>query len=389
MKKSYLYFSKSNLDFYSISLKFKNVSAKIDALIKSGKFWKLSKKEQNHQVRKLRRLFEKLYGFNPRYAFKIAGAAMCFVFITSKANAQIFTAWPDNPFSSLTGTYIDGAFADIDGDGDNDAILLTDSREPKYFENVGGVYTENPGANPFQSGERGTGIDIADFNNDGVLDAIIIDGHSSGHITHYRLQSGVFNDLSSDYLNYDDPYNQSSGSYKAKFNDVDGDGLLDIVIPLPVGAIKTLIQQPDHSFIEQLNFPVISVDFGYPAGGIYLNMADMDLDGDDDLFVFPDYDSSPIGYFENTSGSGVFVKNLTIPLPISQMSNPMFTLLVDLDGDGDIDVFTPNAPAATSNLRNGVPPAPGVPISTFFAVALFAAAGGYGIFRRKRKRNRS
>lgn len=389
MKKNYLNLYRKDSNFHSIALKFKNLSAKIDAFINSGQFWSFSKNEQAYLVRKLRRLYKKLSGFNPRYALKIAGAALCFVFISNKVDAQVFTEWPGNPFSSISGTYIDGAFADIDGDGDDDAILIDNSYPyptPHYFENSGGTYVENSTANPFGSSETGTGIDIADFDGDGDLDAIIIDGNYSGHVTHYQLTGGIFTVTDTDPINAGSYYIYEG--YKAKFCDVDGDGDLDIVVAGGYGT-TSLIQGSLHSFASQDYTPITSSDFSYTsAEDLNLNMADMDGDGDEDLFIFDNNNpSAAMKYFENTDGSGNFNPNPTIPLPISQMSNTVFPLLVDLDGDGDIDIFTPNAAASTSNLRNGDVSAPSVSLSPFFALALFAASG-FGIFRKHKKRNR-
>ena len=409
MKKNYLKLSGNRSNFYSLALKFKNLSNKIDELMNTGKFWEFSKNEQDRLVGKLRKLFEKLSSFNPSYALKIAGAAMCFALISNNANAGLFSEWPDNPLDGISvTTAYDGAFADIDGDGDDDAIILGACGMPLYFENVNGVFTANSAESPFPlwSGTsfnyayQGTGIDIADFDGDNDLDAIIINGWSSGHITHFQLSSGVFTENSGDFIN---SYSSGYGfyfwnGYKAKFGDVDDDGDLDIVVPFCGSYLISLIQQSNHTFSQSYGVPYCG-SIGSVNSNTHINMADMDGDGDDDLFVFnptPSGPSSPgalndatsnIQYFENGSGSGLFIQTTSnIPLPLAQMSDSDFSLLVDLDGDGDIDVFTPNAPAATSNLQNGA--AAAVPVSPLIALALFVA-GGFGIFRRNRKKNKA
>lgn len=405
MKKNYLQLSEKRSNFYSIALKFKNLSAKIDQLIHSGKFQEFSNKDQGRLVSKLRRLFEKLSSINPRYALKIAGAAMCFALISSTANAQTYSEWPDNPFSAIADFQVlDGVFADIDGDGDLDAILLNNARQPVYFKNVGGVYTANSVDNPFflngcsYSAYNGTGIDIADFDGDGVLDAILIDGANSGHVQHLRLSSeGRFEYNSSDFINDNSGSGfYIQGGYKAKFADVDGDGDLDILTVECGQGLTTLYQSSNHEFEKRQGDPLDSDAFPFLSNDVFLNMADMDGDGDVDLFAFtlsggysPGALNDATGfvhYFEN-NGSGGFTENSNIPLPVGQMSPMHFPLLVDLDGDGDIDIFTPTAMAGTSNLQN-LGGGPSVPFTPLAALALFAA-GGFGIFRRNRKRNKA
>jgi hypothetical protein len=419
MKKSYLNLSFNNTEFHSISLKFRNLSNKIDSLLSTGKFWAFSKSQQQKLLTKLRSLYEKLSGFNPKYALKVAGAAMCFTLIAGAANATVptFQKWSLDklPFSfnsvRISSSYnatsyqiLDGVFADIDKDNDLDALLLTDCG-PVYFENIGGVYTENLAKNPFSRScgasnnlniiGYGTGIDVADFDGDGDLDAIIINGNNSGNITHFEMNSGKFNYVSGGVIN-----TGNSGSplyfdngYQAKFADVDGDNDLDIVGTWNCG-IATYIQQPNHTFIYSNCMPLDQYT-GMPTSpeNATINLADMDGDGDADLFIFQHESMSPpplanatgnMSYYENTSGNGIFSPNSNIPLPIADMSDVFIPILADLDGDGDLDVFVPGSSGmgqtAFQNLGGNA-----VPIPPLVALLAFAATG-FGIFRRNRKK---
>lgn len=414
MKKVYLNISPKNVDFHSIALKFKNLSTKIDELISNGKFWSFSNNQQEKMVTKLRSLFEKLSSLNPKYALKVAGAAMCFTLITGAANAQTFQEWAAGTspisFNSLristdyTATsfdIFDGAFADIDGDGDKDAILLSDSG-PVFFENVSGTFTENLAENPF-SYECGShiyihssfaqGIDIANFDGDDDLDAILVrnSGSYSTIIEHYEMVDGKFELVSGSPINN----GGSSGSnlsfgngIQAKFADVDGDGDLDIVGTWGCG-VGSFLQQSDHNFIMNYSLPLEPGDY---AVNSRFNLADMDGDGDKDLFVFIPAIVSPgladatgnIRYFENTPGSGAFASNSNIPLPVADMSSYLVPLLADLDGDGDIDVLIPGngtEQAAFENLTGN----PSVPVSPIVALLAFAASG-FGVLKRNRKK---
>jgi hypothetical protein len=429
MKKTYLNFSFNSTEFHSIALKFRNLSGKIDTFLNSGKFWEFSKSQQDRLLSKLRRLFEKLSNLDLRYAMKIAGAALCFTLISGAAKAlPTFNDFvnPVNPFSFslIFGNPIpidfiaDGAFVDMDGDAtpgnpDLDAIILT-YFGAAYFENVNGQYIENEAENPFRvsynygpgcsgcypMGYIGMGIDIADFDGDGDLDAILV---NSGMLTHYQMVDGLFKFVSGSYINVN--YNSYSGTpfgycSQAKFSDVDGDATpgnpdLDIVCAYGCSAtyLGTLIQQSNHTFIASSGYPVCGSISTNPPYSNFINMADMDGDGDEDLFVFngcaptspglasPGSGPSMINYFENQGSAGFNRVTSGIPLP-DDLSSDYFPILADLDGDGDIDVFTPGNGGANNFQNLSAPP---VPISPFVALLAFAATG-FGIFRKNRKK---
>jgi hypothetical protein len=157
---------------------------------------------------------------------------MCFVLISNTANAlPTFQEWSAGncpfTFSTINGnssiSVLNRSFADIDGDGDLDPIILANCAHA-YFENVNGVYIENLDDNPFRyswscgpgcSGyyfaNVGTGIDMADFDGDGDLDAIIINGYISGQLTHYQLVSGKFEIVGGSDLNDHQSYSLIGG----------------------------------------------------------------------------------------------------------------------------------------------------------------------------------
>jgi hypothetical protein len=75
----------------------------------------------------------------------------------------------------------------------------------------------------------------------------------------------------------------------------------------------------------------------FPADEVHIILADMDGDGDEDLFVFvPSGLESPklgdagenIQYYENTSGSGIFRLNTSAALlPLADMPDNYFPIL--------------------------------------------------------------
>ncbi|QSJ20866.1 VCBS repeat-containing protein [Nostoc sp. UHCC 0702] len=136
----------------------------------------------------------------------------------------------DNPFDGVdVGDFSTPTFADIDGDGDQDAFIGNDDGTINYYRNSGGNFTAVTGVdNPFD------GVDVGDFSTpafadidgDGDQDAFI--GNLDGIINYYRNDNGSFTAVTG----ADNPLDGVDvGLFSApSFADIDGDGDLDGLI---------------------------------------------------------------------------------------------------------------------------------------------------------------
>lgn len=433
MKKHYLKISARPGLFYSLALRFKNLLKRIDNLLATGQFEAYGRKKQEQLLEKLRMLYTQLSGINPSYALKVAGVAACFALISSTANAQspAFELWEPSPiefnsiYASATASsnewlVADGAFADIDDDGDLDAMLLVGMPvshiycKIAYFENDNGTYVENPGDNPFAMINDETSsvvsIDVADYDNDGQLDLIFVYKEDTGFtFVHMVLDEGGFISASVSDINENHSDFVLSAYPSVKFMDVNNDGLPDLVgtysTPTEDVLTRTLFQLADHTF-ESVSTPGIPISTPIETPSLFCQVADVDGDGDDDLFACylnesesgdePESgDYLKIVYYQN-DGLGNFTvidDDTEIPLPMANMSLLSPALLADLDSDGDIDVFQPGdiVGATGTNqaaFRNLGGSSPAVPVSPLVAIAAFVV-GGFGILRRNRKKHLS
>ena len=366
MKKKQMSITAPSALFYRLAVKFKNMLERVDNLLFTGKFWEFTQKQQQQVASKLNALYAKLAALNHPLALKVAGAATCFLLFAGNVDAQTASfgkltgALSPINFTELTdvgssGSFQDGVFADIDGDGDLDLCLMLSYKKVAYFENNNGQFTENDAENPFANVDSYSivGLDIVDIDNDGALDLVTVnysDSNGSGNIiTHYELNatSGTFelvpdadSDINATKKLAIKPYNNST----IKFFDVNGDGLLDMVsYGTYMGEqMGTFIQQADHSFAGiQLDMLVITNDFDAMN---YFAFADLNRDGKKDLiiqgFTYDNYTDST--YYYTNNGNGTFTQiTETSNIPLPQLSHKSIVIFGDINNDSQTDIFQP------------------------------------------------
>ena len=262
---------------------------------------------------------------------------------TGNKNSPAFAEVIDNPFGlEDVGIVITPAFADLDGDGDQDAFLGELLNGIYYFNNTSELVANafaNSSENPFGLTKVGFSSSpiFADLDSDGDLDAFI--GNHSGEIKYFENIGNNTNPTFSELLNY--PFGLSDiGEFSnPTFSDLDGDGDLDLFVGNKAGNIEYFQNtgsNTDPNFAISVDDPFGLVDIEEHASPTF---CDMDGDGDLDLVV-GDRDGN-INYFQNM-GSNTdpdFITPSENPFGLANvggMASPTFT---DFDGDGDLDAF--------------------------------------------------
>ena len=144
----------------------------------------------------------------------------------------------NNPFNGIdVGSFSTPTFADVDGDGDLDAVVGEKNGNLNYYQNQGTAsnpnYMEVTGSsNPFN------GIDVgsystptfADVDGDGDLDAVM--GEINGNLKYYQNQGTATNPNYVEVTGSNNPFNgfDVGANSTPTFADVDGDGDLDAVV---------------------------------------------------------------------------------------------------------------------------------------------------------------
>jgi len=255
--------------------------------------------------------------------------------------AGIELGGPSHPFAGRSSP----EFRDIDSDGDYDLFSGDGIGLLHYWQNVG-----TPSNAAFQLiSDTLQGIDVtgyskmsfADLDADGDMDILI--GTYQGDIWHYQntgsatvfdfvLQTTQFNGI------------DVGSNASPALIDIDQDNDLDLFIGERYGQIWYYRNDGDsanYNFTYVTNF-FDSIDVGDYASPEF---ADIDGDGDYDLFVGREPDASLAGpgdifFYENigTPQEAQFQLNATNYLSLDEGDLAMLDL-IDIDADGDQDLF--------------------------------------------------
>ena len=173
--------------------------------------------------------------------------------------------------------------------------------------------------------------EITDLENNGLLDLLI--GVSLGYIFHYEQAnpaSDTFNFRSRDFLGMD-----IGIGAKPETTDLDGDGLIDLLVGEYFGNIYHFEQQSIYSMtFSMVNDTFSDILVNYQAAPL---CCDPDNDNLLDLLV-GDYDGNLHHYEQNSinSLSFIFITDKFNNIDVGQSAEPEMT---DLDNDGLFDLI--------------------------------------------------
>ncbi|PSF31312.1 hypothetical protein C7H19_23020 [Aphanothece hegewaldii CCALA 016] len=228
---------------------------------------------------------------------------------TGTALAPVYTVQigTSNPFNGIdVGSLSEPTFADIDSDGDLDAVVGERYGTLKYYQNTGTalapVYTVQTGtSNPFNTIYVGlfSSPTFADLDSDGDLDAVV--GEKYGTLKYYKNTGTALAPVYTEQTGTSNPFNGIDvGSYsKPTFADIDSDGDLDAVVGALDGTLKYYKNTgtalaPVYTLQTGTSNPFNGIDVGSYSKPTF---ADIDSDGDLDAVVGEA--NGILKYFEN------------------------------------------------------------------------------------------
>lgn len=265
---------------------------------------------------------------------------------TAGQNNMLYINNANGTFTTVTADDIvldndrsDGAsFADVDNDGDLDAVVVTYGRngvgKKNYFyrNNGDGTFEYEPNnaiGIPLTYSEM---VNWIDLNNDQFLDAYITNSVVSTRNLYFENQGdGSFEAVSGLSIT-----NETLASRSINWIDYDGDGDSDLFVANENNANNSLFRNdgPDN-FTPITNLP-INQNGKNSAGSSW---ADVDNDGDFDLFV-ANWDGQNNQLFINENGT--FVEQINSAIA-AETGSSFGSAFADVDNDGDLDLFVCNA----------------------------------------------
>jgi len=269
-----------------------------------------------------------------------------------------FAAPVTNPFGlSDVGASSTPTFVDLDADGDLDAILGNKAGDMLYFRNVGSATAASFTAavsNPFGLSNAGAfaAPTFADLDADGDLDALV--GNADGNTVYFRnIGSATAASFTAPVVNafglatvavaeYEDE--PPIGLARPSVGDLDGDGDRDVLVGSGLGGLA-YFQNTGTATAASFAAPVGS-PYGLSSVGLNAAPTLADLDGDGDLdALIGNYVGHP--YYQENTGSALapsFGARVIEPFGLERITGssgefyctPSFA---DINGDGDLDLF--------------------------------------------------
>jgi uncharacterized protein (DUF2141 family) len=291
-------------------------------------------------------------------------------------NSYIEQTGTANPFNGINiGIYSAPTFADLDADGDLDALIGEYDGILNYYKNTGSssnpVYSLQTGtANPFNGinvGNYSTPT-LADLDADGDLDALI--GEYDGILNYYKNTGSSSNPVYTPQTGTANPFNGINvGSYSTPtLADLDGDGDLDALIGEYDGNLNYYKNTGSSSNPVYTPQTGTANPFNGISVGYFSNPTLADLDGDGDLDALIGKSDGTLKYYKNTGSSSnplyseqTGTANPFNGIDVEYNSAPT---LADLDGDGDLDALIIGASDGTLYyFQSTAPTPPGVTIT--------------------------
>ncbi|WP_369177604.1 FG-GAP-like repeat-containing protein [Candidatus Thiodubiliella endoseptemdiera] len=283
----------------------------------------------------------------------------------------------NNPFEGIDVGYVSvPTLVDIDGDGDLDLVVGESNGTLKYYQNTG--TTSNPAyeaktgdSNPFNGIDVGNAASptLADIDGDGDLDLVM--GEDNGTLKYYQNTGTTSNPAYEVKTGGSNPFNSIDvGDFSAPtLADIDGDGDLDLVAGEVYGTLKYYqntgtTSNPTYEAKTGDSNPFNGIDVGNLSAP---TLADIDGDGDLDLVVGES--AGTLKYYQNTgttSNPAYEAKtgddNPFNGIDVGDSSKPT---LVDIDGDGDLDLVVGEANGTLKYYYNQQPSSVDGQVPTF------------------------
>jgi hypothetical protein len=234
-----------------------------------------------------------------------------------------------------------GSWGDYDNDGDLDMFVANSSGGNFLYRNEGGEFTRILQGAIVDNKAVSLSGSWGDYDNDGYLDLFVAnDGaknflfRNNGDATFTRITDGaIVNDVAS--------------SVVGLWADYDNDGDLDLLVVNGFFSKQknAMYRNDGNGNFAKITSGAVVEDVEGSTGGSW---GDYDNDGDLDLYICNSVDNAKNSLYKN-KGEGTFVK-VTKGLMVTELGHSVGSSWADYDNDGDLDLFVINVFAAKNQL---------------------------------------
>ncbi|MFN4255411.1 MAG: FG-GAP-like repeat-containing protein [Saprospiraceae bacterium] len=228
----------------------------------------------------------------------------------------------------------DGAtWADVDNDGDADCFVANwyGANNLFYLNNGNGAFAQVTVGQLVNDGGYSETAAWGDYNSDGWVDLYVTNSDGNKRNFLYRNKGdGTFEKVASGA-----PALDANISRSANWVDFDMDGDVDLFVTNESGQHENLYRNDNGAFTK-ITLGALVNDGGNTMSSSW---GDMDNDGDFDVFLANDGGNDAL--FRN-DGNGQFVKLANDPASTSG-GNSFGSNWADVDNDGDLDLFVTNS----------------------------------------------
>ncbi|MBN1781304.1 VCBS repeat-containing protein [bacterium] len=259
---------------------------------------------------------------------------------------------PDTLFSIMenhvTGTDLHAsmgcAWGDLNRDGFDDLFVANDNNEPNdlFINHGGGVFTRVTQDPVVTDPGSSLGGCWADYDNDGFPDLYVVNQNEVPNRLYRNQGDGTFLKITEGNLVTDIGFSQN-----AAWGDYDNDGFVDLFV-VNVGEQNNCLyhNNGDGTFTKITEGPVVN-DGGNSVSCAWI---DIDLDGDQDIFVANK--GGKENYLYMNGGNGQFTR-IDQDVVATDAGETWSSSWADYDLDGDFDLFTANNSEPNALYING------------------------------------
>lgn len=266
------------------------------------------------------------------------------------ALSQTFTKITTGPVVSTPGDSRSVNWIDVNNDGKLDLFISNGKAGGQnnmlYLNTDGANFTQVTSDPIALDNKPSDGATFADCDNDGDIDAFVVNWYLQDNMFYTNDGSGAFTQITG--------IPTASGGYSetAAWGDYDNDGLLDLYVTRSGNTPARKLNQLYHNdggnvFTKILTGQQVTDAFTSRS----VNWTDIDSDGDLDLFVTNEGTTNNNENIYRNDGGGLFTKITDGPL-VNNGGATMSSSWGDYDNDGDLDVYLANDAADNALFRN-------------------------------------